>query len=303
MTTVTPARFAAHADVQAIWRIAPCETISFPDCRVVRLNSGMEYELVKAPGVETEMVKWKRGVPYQNVDLLKGGEGNLSDLGDLDDRPLAEMVDWLSRYGLLGFRPPRALSHPELIHLIDRGRDRVHGSENRMYFTYEPVCLVREAVRIAKAASSLYQVIKIDDSQERQSRLAAILQMNPDTRACNEISMSVFGVPIGLHIQPKKPTEWTRVAVEGLAELTDRYLTGEFSLYWEEGKGNTRRLAYGWKVRSHFGALFLKMAHRSSGRRYCEICNEPLPSRSRPQTRTCSAKCRKQLQRRRASAA
>ena len=263
----------------------------------------MEYELVKAPGVETEMVKWKRGVPYQNVDLLKGGEGNLSDLGDLDDRPLAEMVDWLSRYGLLGFRPPRALSHPELIHLIDRGRDRVHGSENRMYFTYEPVCLVREAVRIAKAASSLYQVIKIDDSQERQSRLAAILQMNPDTRACNEISMSVFGVPIGLHIQPKKPTEWTRVAVEGLAELTDRYLTGEFSLYWEEGKGNTRRLAYGWKVRSHFGALFLKMAHRSSGRRYCEICNEPLPSRSRPQTRTCSAKCRKQLQRRRASAA
>lgn len=263
----------------------------------------MEYELVKAPGLTTEMVKWRRDSQHRMVDLLKEGEGNLVDLGDLAGKPQSELVEWLSQNGLLGFRPPRALSHPELLHLINLGSRRVHGTENRMFFAYEPVCLIREAVQIAKAASRLYGAIRIEDPQDRKRTLAEMIQMNPHTGANGGIEMSIFGVPIGLHIEPKKSIEWNRVALEGLADLTDRYLTSEFSLYWEEGRGITRRLAYGWRVRSHFGALFLKMAHRRvrSGQRYCEICTKPLHLKAMPQARTCSVKCRKRLQRRNAA--
>jgi len=284
-----------------MWPVGPCETITLPDCRIVRLNSFMEYEIVKAPGVTTEMVKWQGGSSPHMVDLLKEGHGNLIDLGFLEGKSESELVHWLSQNGLLGFRPPRALSHPGLIHILSQGTRRFHGSENQMFFAYEPVCLVREAVQIAKAASTLYEAIGIDDQAKRQKKLAAILQMNPDTRVGREIEMSVCGVPIGLHIAPRKSTEWTTVALEGLAALTDRYLPSEFSLYWEEDVRSPRNLTYGWKVHSHFGALFLKMAHRRSKRRYCEVCNTPLHSRSRPQTRTCGAKCRKRLERRNAS--
>ncbi|MEP6889213.1 MAG: hypothetical protein ABI955_00785, partial [Nitrospirota bacterium] len=209
----------------------------------------MEYELVKAPGLTTEMVKWQPDSQHRMVDLLKQGEGNLVDLGDLDGKPQSELVKWLSQNGLLGFRPPRALSHSELLHLINLGSRRVHGPENRMFFAYEPVCLIREAVQIAKAASRLYGAIRIEDPQHRKRMLEEVIQMNPHTRSTGEIEMSVFGVPIGLHIEPRKSIGWTRVALEGLADLTDLYLRSEFSLYREEGMGITRSLDYGWKVR------------------------------------------------------
>ena len=301
VTSVTTTQFAAHADVQALWPIAPCEMIAFPDCRIVRLNSFMEYELVKAPGMTTEFVKWGRGSRYHMVDLLKEGEGNLVELGDLAGQPQAKLVKWLSVNGLLGFRPARALSQPELLHIVNLGTRRIHGSENRMLFAYEPVCLVREAAQIAKAASKLYDAIRSDDQATRREKLAAILEMNPDTRAGHEIEMRVCGVPIGLHIAPQRSAEWTRVALEGLATLTDRYLPSEFSLYWEEDLKSSRNLTYGWKVHSHFGALSLKMAHRRSERRYCEVCNAPLHARSRTDAMTCGPTCRKRRQRRRTS--
>jgi hypothetical protein len=268
----------------------------------------MEYDLVKAEGYNTEMVRWSAKASRHKIDLLEQEVG-LSDLGSLAEAPQEELLTWLSKYGLLGFRPPRELSHPDLLHMIILGANRVHGQGNRLYFAYEPLYLVKEGARVARAASALYAAIRITESKKRMLELAKIIQMNhetatgygkPDDGVVNrEIEMKVLEVPIGFHIQPKTPVEWTNVAISGLSNLTDHYLSSEFSLSWMEPTVPSRNIKSGWKVRSLLGAMFFKMAHQLSTRRYCRLCNKPLSSQARSDAQVCGPTCRKRLNRER----
>jgi predicted nucleic acid-binding Zn ribbon protein len=193
------------------------------------------------------------------------------------------------------------------LHLIILGAKRVHGQGNRLYFAYEPLYLIREGARVARAASTLYAAIRITDLKKRMLELSRIIQMNHETatgygnrdsgEVDREIEMNVLEVPIGFHIQPRTPMEWTIVGVNGLSNLTDNYLSSEFLLSWMEPTLPSRNITNGWKVRSLLGALFFKMAHQLSTRRYCRLCSKPLSNRARSDAQVCSSTCRKQLNR------
>lgn len=296
-------QFSAHAPIQAMWLVAPCERFTLPNCRLVRGSSWMEYELVKAEGCSTDMVKWKGDSQFHKVNILEE-KGNLTELGCLAEAPAEQLVNWVSRHGLLGFRPikRRLLSHPELAHVIILGANRVHGPENEVRYQYEPLSLIKEGARIARATAALYEAIRIADVRRRENALVELIHMNPDTGvgrkdSPSEIEMRAFDVPIGLHIQPITPSDWTKVAVEGLSHLTDAYLSSEFTLYWSEAKGLRRKISCGWKVQSLFGGLFLKMVSHLRETLYCVVCGEPLNNRVRSHAKTCGVSCRQRLKR------
>lgn len=217
--------------------------------------------------------------------------------------PAAKLVEWVSRRGLLGFRPvSKLVSLPGFIHPITLGDRRVHGLENKLDYAYEPLQLIQEAAKTAQAAIALYAAITKDDVGARASALREIIQMNPGTwtrsqEEFREIEMSICGIVIGNHAQPKTPAKWTKIAIEMLADLTDRCLTSEFTLYWSEHKVLRRKIIAGWKVRSLFGALFLKMATHIRWARYCRVCGNALNSSARRDAELCSSRCRKELER------
>ncbi len=260
----------------------------------------MEYELEKAPGEETEMVIWANAKEYRTVQLLKM-TGSIADLASLCYGSESSLLDWLSNNGLLGFRPVRTLSHPNLVHLVNRGVHRIHGRENSIFHAYEPLCLIIEGMRVARAAYALYKATEIDNVQERQTVIKQIIRVNEGTHIGDEFEMEVFDIPIGLHRLPNNSLQWTRLAIEGLADITDNCLAHEFSLSWAEASERSRRITPEWKIRSHLGALFYKMAHQMHQRRYCAFCKRPLPLTSRPQTKTCSDRCRQSHRRRQGS--
>src|SRR6185436_18316205 len=148
------------------------------------------------------------------------------------------------------------------------GVQRVHGPENALVPTYEPLSLIWEGVQVARAATALYKALSLSEGQKRQKILEKIIQTNQKTYVNDEFETSVFNILIGLHKQPHNLIEWTTLALEGLADITDNCLAGEFSLLWAEAGGMRRSLTQEWKVRSHLGALFLKMAHQLTKRRY-----------------------------------
>lgn len=303
VTTVTSQkkRFALQGPIQAPWRVAPCELYTLLGYRFASGANGMEYKLEPSIGSSVEMVRWKQRGRSRQVELMEE-DGSLYELGSLVDASTVELVNWVSRRGLLGFRPSNELiSAPGLVHSITLGSERVHGPENELGYAYEPLLLIQEAARVAQAATALYEAIRKDDVLKRAGAIREILQMNPDTgvrySGVTEIEMSVFSISIGLHEYPKIPAKWTMLAIEALAELTDRYLSSEFTLYWSEPKAMVRTVTTGWKVRSHFGAMFLKMASRLRRARHCKICKEPLNSRARSDAQICSSKCRKRWER------
>lgn len=272
----------------------------------------MEYGFEKAEGRSVEIVRWKPGSRPRKVNLLTES-GGLDELGRLADAPVKEVVRWVSKWGLLGFRPSSELiSEQGLVHVITLGNERVHDSGNQIAYAYEPLPLILKAARIARSVSALCSAIRIQNGDERQRKLAELIRMNPNTgtrfvrreprtgeliRDSPEIEMSILGVPIGLHKVPKTPVEWTSLALEGLAGVTDQCLSSEFSLYWSEPTGLRRKITCGWKVRSLLGGLFLKMASQLRETRSCIVCGKPLSNLARSHARACGPTCRKQLSR------
>jgi len=316
VTTVTSKKkhFAVHAAIQATWMVAPCEMFTLQNYRLARGSAWMEYRIIEAEGCSVEMVRWKPGCRSRKVNLLEEG-GSLDELGSLTNASAEELVKWVSRRGLLGFRPSEELlSNTSLLHVLNVGGNRADGPENTISYTYEPLSLIREATYLARSAFVLFEAIRIDDAKKRQCKIADVIQINPktgwryvrrDPRSgglvpdSTRFEMWICGVHIGQHIKPRTPVQWTNLAVQALSDLTERCLSSEFTLYWSEAGERRRTMANGWKIRSLVGGLFLKMAHRLSERRYCQSCCNPLSNRARPNTKTCGARCRQQLKRKR----
>jgi hypothetical protein len=135
----------------------------------------MEYELMRAPGKTVEMVRWKPEAKPSLVDAIEIA-ASLSEVGDLANATNREILDWISRYGFLGFRNvggelPQQLG---LTYSILLGVGHFHA--------YEPLSSIREAARVAAAATALYAALRIGEAHKRAAAIQNIIQINHATR-------------------------------------------------------------------------------------------------------------------------
>jgi hypothetical protein len=276
--------------------IAPCELVRIPNVRLVRSkNKPMEYVLEQATAGEVKMLRWQDNAGPRQADPLQESV-SLADLADLADRPDTEIARWVSKWGMLGFRPsdPQFFRH-HFAKWILLGEERRFGPEHRSGYGYEPIELIKEAAKVARAARVLFSALKPESVRDRASMIRKIIKPNPDVRVGNEMEMFAREVFIGKHPLPKKPVEWDRLAVAGLGFLTDCYLEGEFQLYWATTRARTRELCLGWKVNSLLAALYLKLGYRLR-QTLCQTCGVPIGHR-RLGTKTCGPTCRQLLKR------
>lgn len=289
--TVSKKRFAIQGLVHAPWQTATCELYTLANYRLVRGSRFMEYALEDAAGGKVRMVRWVQTAKPRLVDAMDG-EGNLGDLGELAKATEGEIVEWASMYGLVGFRNvgrkfPQQLG---LTYSIVPGVGAFHA--------YEPLDLVWDGARVAAATTALYAALRNENSNRRVGTLQKLIHINPGTRVGDQIEMSVLGIRINHLFRPARTSaQWTDLGLGLLSDLTEQYLDDEFRLYWYGPARHTRRIGCGWKVRSLFGALFLKLASRIRESRNCSFCSKPLDVHVRSHTQTCSASCRKRLQR------
>ncbi len=269
----------------------------------------MEYDLVPDPGQSVDLVRWADDTKQIAFDPLRE-EVSLADLAELADRPSSELLAWLSRWGLLGFRPVQPLSallHPGLIMRIVPGAERWFGPDHRVVYGYEPLSLIREACKIAKAAVGLYAALRVPGIHEREARIAVLIRFDSSNRLGDELDTYVEQkhegnggqltdrVGVGKHRRPGKPIEWDELALRCLGELTDGYLGSEFTLRWVGERRGRREIRLGWKVHSLLGALYLKLGYGFQKSR-CEVCGAPIGHR-RADATTCGPRCRRRKSR------
>jgi predicted nucleic acid-binding Zn ribbon protein len=297
-------RFSLQAFIDAPWQIAPCELFRLQGYRLLQGPNFMEYELAKAPESSIDLVRWvpetykrtKGKITISNkleprlVDAM-AENGNLGDLGSLANAQESDLVEWVSKNGLIGFRNVGRTVPPELLNYsIVLGVGRFHA--------YEPLNLIRSAAKIANAATALYEALRGTGIDSRAAQLRDLIEVNELTGVGTQMEMWVRGIRIpSLFVPPQTPVQWTELGVGILSSLTDEHLRREFSVCWEGPMGYSRRLHCSWKVRSLFGALFLKLASHMRDSRLCVVCRAPLPAVARSQKKTCSARCRKGLSR------
>lgn len=283
---------------------APCEQVTLKGVRLVRVPyRSLEYALTPDSGATVEMVRWTEHPKPKQFDPLSK-DITLVDLAALANQSNMELIQWVSKWGLLGFRPSERIRCRGFnTWIIPAGRERVFGPEHRSGFAFEPLELIRESASVAKAAIALYQALTEPPSVHERARKIKDL-VRPDSlevRVGNEIQMRVWGVDIGKHPQPNTPVEYDRLALAGLGHLTDMYLGSEFQLVWTEERVTNREICLGWKVKSLLGALYLKLGYKLRRAR-CQACGASI-GHLRQGAKTCSSACRQRLKRKKESKA
>jgi len=295
VTSVTLPYFNAVGPIQAKCLAVTCEQATLQGRRLIRVpNRALEYDLKPDPGASVEMLRWAKSAKGKEFDPLRA-DVTLLDLAELADQPDTELIKWVSKWGSLGFRPLSPLSGEGLITYIMPGRDRFFGPDHRVVYGYEPLALIRESITVAKAATTIFQVLKMPSIHDRARKIKELILPDDSTRVGNEIQMWIFGVGIGKHPQPRKPVDYDRLALGGLGVLTDLYLDSELQLYWTEQRKRTREICLGWKVQSLLGALYLKLGYVLRRTR-CQVCGDPIGHRRQGAT-TCGPACRQQKSR------
>ena len=219
---------------------------------------------------------------------------NLRGLAQCADGSVDLLVQWLSTWGLLGFRPVTGMPGRFVRYQVP-GENHFSGPGHRLIHGAEPLEMVCEAAKVARAAVSLCEALKIEEIYERMKVLRKIISQNDQTSVefsgVLEAQSTVFGIPVGVHPLPRKPVHYDRLAVSVLGFLTDMNLGGEFQLHWAQNSGNRKRLEVGWKLNSLLGALYLKMG-RGLQKALCKHCGAPIDYR-RAGAKTCGDRCRK----------
>ena len=275
----------------------------------------MEYELHPDPHQQVALARFSLH-KTQNLNKVERfnlfqGEHSLETLGQLADAADSKLIKWVSQWGLLGFRrlgPEPPLIGGEWTVSSELGNEE----DERVGLLYEPVELIRQAARVARAATTVLHALTAKKSLEERAVLIQeairVFPQRPNWLESpdGECERFVQRVSIGIHKRPTRAVDWECLAVRGLGRLADQYLRDEFRLRWSM-VGKTRRIPLkqdirsqihlGWEVRSLLGALFIRMGLKElRDRRNCRICEAPIADR-RAHAKTCSDVCRQRLRR------
>ena len=291
---------AVTGEISCLQEVAQCHLFRFKNYRLVRSDKPddpMGYRLEPARNNSVPMIGFVKDAPFRVVEPLRT-ECSLADLAQLAGRSDVELVQWVSKWGLLGYMC-RNQSDRTVSQQLNK-----HANVSPYHYAFaEPVELVREATEVAQAATALHAVLELPDVTDRTARLKALIKSGPVEYPLGPKTSDfwfrtdyVAGVSIGDNLEefPNSPQEWTKRAVDGLQYLIRRYFSLNLVLDYASRVEARRPTKFRWHVHSLLGALFLKMLEEWRKTRYCEFCKSRIDHR-RPQATTCSNTCRVQL--------
>src|SRR5262249_48625540 len=153
----------------------------------------MEYVLERDPSKTIRMVRQLEEADSRVTNPLSE-PCSLNTLANLIQKPDKELVNWVSTWGLLGFRPKRVIPGDDRWELLP-GEGSTHGPGFRMLPTSEPLVLIREAAWAARATTALFDALHLPTAHERVAKLKTLVTIDACNRIADQQKMSVCGVP------------------------------------------------------------------------------------------------------------
>lgn len=288
--------------------VAPCHLFKLKNRCYERTFRGhpFTYRLLPARGHSVLMIGFQKGASFREVHPLEG-DCSIEHLGELSEAAPKQLVDWCSTWGLVGGvcenwnekRLQRQLECEAGMALYHRVAETPWGVSPYG----EPVELIREAARTARATTMLYLALKQKQSMQRAYAVSQILEKGAvvvdggESGPCLREDR-VRGVSIGWSEDdfPCHPYQFVRRGWEGLHYLLDTYLNSSLKLVCDPGRHPERPRFY-WRVHSLMGALYLKLLRSWRKQRWCVVCNASI-AHLRTQAITCSNRCRQTRKRR-----
>lgn len=288
--------------------VAPCHLFTLKDTCLVRKYDSMNqltYQLWESKGDSVQMIGFKKGADFRHIYPLGKGSDEAScglpHLALLRGADTDHLVRWCSKWGLVGTvctnwqdaNIEKKLARQSDMSLYHRVCGGISGSSPYG----EPVELIREAARVAHAATALYLALQQKQPSSRAVAMHQILEKGPvlvegDDGGPTLREDRILGVSIGLSESPfpRRAPEFIRRGWEALHDLMETYLNPSLKLQCDPSSDPERPNFY-WQVDTLFGALFLKMLRAWRKQRWCTECKKDITHR-RPQATTCGEACK-----------
>lgn len=270
-------------------------------------SGGLDYTLHPEKAGVVETVGWSPQKPvvawrdvFSESELKPRG---LIALAQLSTNPTSmEVSKWVSKNGLLGFRPNPAVKGIPFIPVLFAGNVSIHHCE--------PIpCILTAAKKAANVLalwSALKQSYKSGGDSDSEKVIRSIVTLNKDIRDSSKEGAGpvyyrtfVNGEDRNRWPIPETPRDWRKLATHLLSEYIQEHIVGEIEVAVgiqgqsrDEGERNAEpspdwNLKPTWKIQSALAAYYVELLMVMRRFRRCKTCGEDI-SHQRDKSMYCS---------------